>query len=99
MNQLLSVIRYDTFGALVADDILNSYPKDSQLVGVARAMIAVVVTLCYPLQSHPSRGSALVVIFIRGNMVGSGGSAGCCCTVHVAPYCLSEGAHVSRVTP
>ena len=56
------MIRYDTFGALVADDILNSYPKDSQLVGVARAMIAVVVTLCYPLQSHPSRGSALVVL-------------------------------------
>ena len=62
MNPLLLVTRYDTFGALVADDILNSYPKDSQLVGVARAMIAVVVTLCYPLQSHPSRGCALVVI-------------------------------------
>ncbi len=68
MNPLLLVTRYDTFGALVADDILNSYPKDSQLVGVARAMIAVVVTLCYPLQSHPSRGSALVVIFIRGTL-------------------------------
>ena len=46
---------YATFGSKVASDILSSYPPASPLVGVARVMIALVVTCCYPLQAHPSR--------------------------------------------
>jgi len=46
---------YSTFGALVKPDILRSYPPASSVVGIARTMIAGIVTCCYPLQAHPSR--------------------------------------------
>ena len=50
----LAASGYATFGSEVAPDILSSYPPASPLVGVARVMIAWVVTCCYPLQA--SRG-------------------------------------------
>ena len=52
---LLAVPGYATFGALVQDDVLKSYPTDSKLVAVARIGISLIVTLCYPLQAHPTR--------------------------------------------
>ena len=54
---------YATFGADVKGDVLESYPSDSLVVGVARMAISLIVTLCYPLQCHPSRG-CLTSIFV-----------------------------------
>jgi len=46
---------YETFGNKVQSNILSNYPADSMVVAVARLMISLVVTFCYPLQAHPSR--------------------------------------------
>lgn len=46
----------------VCSDILSSYPSSNALVAVARCLIAVVVTCCYPLQAHPARGCIASVV-------------------------------------
>ena len=51
---------YATFGAYVHSDVLTSYPT-SPLLAVARVAVAIVVTLSYPLQSHPSRACVLAI--------------------------------------
>ena len=47
--------RYATFGSLVEPDVLESYPGSSRLVAAARIGVSLIVTMCYPLQSHPTR--------------------------------------------
>jgi len=53
---ILAYSGYFTYGDGVASDVLESYPATSKIVGVARMSISLIVTLCYPLQAHPSRG-------------------------------------------
>lgn len=53
---ILAYSGYFTYGDGVASDVLESYPAMSKIVGVARMAISLIVTLCYPLQAHPSRG-------------------------------------------
>lgn len=49
---------YLTFGSAVGHDVLTTYPA-SPLVSACRLLLAIVVALSYPLQSHPARGCAL----------------------------------------
>lgn len=53
---VLATAGYLTFGSYVNGDILKSYPQASGIVAVARIGISFIVTMCYPLQAHPSRG-------------------------------------------
>ena len=46
--------------------MLESYPEGSRLVGVARLAVSLIVTLCYPLQAHPSRGCITSIIVACG---------------------------------
>mmetsp|Transcript_39714 Transcript_39714/g.104885 ORF Transcript_39714/g.104885 Transcript_39714/m.104885 type:complete len:479 (-) Transcript_39714:273-1709(-) len=59
---VLAIAGYLTYGDAVASDVLESYPDDSLLVGVARIAISLIVTLCYPLQAHPSRGCITSIV-------------------------------------
>ncbi|KAL1528762.1 hypothetical protein AB1Y20_010092 [Prymnesium parvum] len=49
------VWRYLTFGDYLTGDILKKYPEGSKVVAIARIGISLIVTMCYPLQAHPSR--------------------------------------------
>ncbi|KAG8460572.1 hypothetical protein KFE25_011347 [Diacronema lutheri] len=62
---------YLTYGSHVAPDVLLSYPPDSPWVTAARAALAVVVVLSYPLQAHPSRRCFLTLL--RSARRGGGG--------------------------
>jgi len=59
---------YYTFGPEVASDVLAgepgklSYPDKAALVIVGRIAIAIVVTMCYPLQVHPGRGCLISLL-------------------------------------
>ena len=52
---------YGTFGARVRGDILTSYPT-SPLLATARLAIATVVSLSYPLLSHPARACIIAIL-------------------------------------
>jgi len=53
---VLAFAGYLTYGDEVKSDVLENYPEQSLLVGIARLAVSLIVTLCYPLQAHPSRG-------------------------------------------
>jgi len=53
---VLATAGYLTFGDTVKSDILESYPSSSKVVAVSRIGVSIIVTLCYPLQAHPTRG-------------------------------------------
>jgi len=61
---------YYTFGNRVNDDILSSYPSSRPIVAIARCLIAIVVTCCYPLQAHPSRGCITSIILVAQRGLG-----------------------------
>lgn len=54
----MAVAGYATYGSNVAHDVLMSYPA-SPIVSGCRVLVALLVTLSYPLQSHPARTCAL----------------------------------------
>ena len=58
---VVALAGYLTFGEHVASDVLASYPP-SALVSGCRLLVAVLVTLSYPLQSHPARSCALSLL-------------------------------------
>ena len=59
---VLAFAGYFAYGDEVKSDILTNYPKRSKLVAAARLAISLVVTLCYPLQAHPSRGCVTSIV-------------------------------------
>jgi len=48
---------YYSLGSSVKSNIINSYPTDSQLMGVTRVLISLLVACTFPLQAHPFRAS------------------------------------------
>ena len=52
---------YLTFGATVDGDILDNYPV-KPLITVARAFVAALVALSFPLQCHPSRQCVMTLL-------------------------------------
>lgn len=60
----LATSGYSSFGSAVKSNILSNYPQDSVVVAIARLMISLVVSCCYPLQAHPSRKSIVSILEI-----------------------------------
>lgn len=54
---VVGIIGYLTFGNFVNGNIITMYPKDSKLSLIGRLCIVIMVSLSYPLQCHPCRGS------------------------------------------
>lgn len=54
---LVGIIGYLTFGNKVDANIITMYPKDSIPSLIGRLCIVVMVSLSFPLQCHPCRGS------------------------------------------
>lgn len=67
---VVGVIGYLTFGNSVNGNIITMYPKNSILSLIGRLCIVIMVSLSFPLQCHPCRGSVNHVIhFITQGVV------------------------------
>ena len=64
---IVGVSGYLTFGNSVGGNIISMYPKDSILSLIGRLCIVIMVSLSYPFQCHPCRGSINHVIFFIKN--------------------------------
>lgn len=64
---IVGISGYLTFGDYVGGNIISMYPKDSILSLIGRLCIVIMVSLSYPLQCHPCRGSINHVIFFIKN--------------------------------
>lgn len=60
---LVGITGYLTFGESVNGNIISMYPKNSLLSLFGRLCIVIMVSLSYPLQCHPCRGSINHVIY------------------------------------
>lgn len=69
---LIGIIGYLDFGDSVNANIISMYPKDSKLSLIGRLSIVIMVSLSFPLQCHPCRGSINHVIYFILNGVKSG---------------------------
>lgn len=69
---VVGIFGYLTFGNDVNGNIITMYPKDSISSLIGRLCIVVMVSLSFPLQCHPCRGSINHVIFFIRNGVKSG---------------------------
>eukprot|EP01032_Pedospumella_encystans_P014512 gene14512-16659_t len=58
---VLAGVGYATFGSLVENDILVSYPTN-YFTSIARVFISLLVLLSYPMQCHPARRCILTII-------------------------------------
>jgi len=56
-----SFLGYATYGSMIQPNLLKGYPEDNAAVQLARFSFAVLATLSYPLQAHPSRVSILAL--------------------------------------
>lgn len=54
---LVGIFGYLTFGNTVNGNIITMYPRDSVTSLIGRLCIVIMVSLSYPLQCHPCRGS------------------------------------------
>lgn len=54
---VVGVLGYLTFGRAVSPNIITMYPSDSVTSLVGRMCIVVMVSMAFPLQCHPCRGS------------------------------------------
>lgn len=54
---LVGIVGYLTFGNIVNANIISMYPRDSVSSLVGRLCIVIMVSLLFPLQCHPCRGS------------------------------------------
>lgn len=77
---------YMTYGNLVANDVLSSYPR-VPIVTVSRLLFAILVMFSYPMQAHPSRLSALALMHkfypARANEGGVNGGTAAAATAKV----------------
>lgn len=69
---IVGILGYLTFGNAVNGNIITMYPKDSIPSLIGRLCIVVMVSLSFPLQCHPCRGSINHVIYFVRNGVKSG---------------------------
>lgn len=60
---IVGITGYLTFGSNVNGNIITMYPKDSISSLIGRLCIVVMVSLSFPLQCHPCRGSVNHVVF------------------------------------
>lgn len=60
---IVALAGYLTFGDLVNGNIITMYPRKSLTSLVGRLCIVVMVSLSFPLQCHPCRGSVNHVVF------------------------------------
>lgn len=68
---VVGILGYLTFGDAVNANIITMYPKDSVVSLIGRLCIVIMVSLSYPLQCHPCRGSVNHVIHFIQNGVSS----------------------------
>lgn len=68
---VVGVIGYLSFGNFVNGNIITMYPKDSISSLIGRLCIVIMVSLSFPLQCHPCRGSINHVIHFITNGVHS----------------------------
>lgn len=69
---VVGIFGYMSFGDSVNGNIITMYPKDSISSLIGRLCIVIMVSLSYPLQCHPCRGSINHVIhFIRNGVQSS----------------------------
>lgn len=59
---ILAFAGYVTFGSKVLPDVLRSYSDEAVLPNISRVAIVFLVTVSYPLQSHPTRLSVLSLL-------------------------------------
>lgn len=57
---ITALMGYFTYGSTIASDVLKSYP-DNAVVSFTRIVFAILATLSYPMQVHPSRNSWLAL--------------------------------------
>lgn len=69
---VVGILGYLTFGNNVNSNIITMYPRDSVPSLIGRLCIVIMVSLSFPLQCHPCRGSVNHVIFFVRNGVKSG---------------------------
>lgn len=69
---IVGITGYLTFGRSANGNIITMYPKESVLSLIGRLCIVIMVSLSYPLQCHPCRGSINHVIFFICNGMKSG---------------------------
>lgn len=69
---VVGILGYLTFGNDVNANIISMYPKDSVPSLIGRMCIVIMVSLSFPLQCHPCRGSVNHVMFFIRNGVQSG---------------------------
>lgn len=68
---IVGILGYLTFGDTVNANIITMYPKDSIVSLIGRLCIVIMVSLSFPLQCHPCRGSVNHVIHFIQNGVSS----------------------------
>lgn len=66
---VVGILGYLTFGKKVNANIITMYPRDSVASLVGRLCIVIMVSLSFPLQCHPCRGSVNHVIYFVRNGV------------------------------
>lgn len=72
---VVGILGYLTFGDSVNANIITMYPKDSMPSLVGRLCIVIMVSLSFPLQCHPCRGSVNHVIhFIQHGVLSDAAS-------------------------
>lgn len=72
---IVGILGYLTFGDSVNANIITMYPKDSIPSLVGRLCIVIMVSLSFPLQCHPCRGSVNHVLhFIQNGVLTDGPS-------------------------
>ncbi|KAM9936685.1 hypothetical protein OXX80_003766 [Metschnikowia pulcherrima] len=69
---VVGVLGYLTFGDAVNANIISMYPRDSITSLIGRLAIVVMVSLSFPLQCHPCRGSLNHVLHFVRHGVSSG---------------------------
>ncbi|GEQ71477.1 hypothetical protein JCM33374_g5161 [Metschnikowia sp. JCM 33374] len=69
---VVGILGYLTFGNSVNANIISMYPRDSVPSLIGRLAIVIMVSLSFPLQCHPCRGSVNHVIYFIRNGVSSG---------------------------
>lgn len=68
---LVGIVGYLTFGNAVNANIISMYPKNSVSSLIGRLCIVIMVSLLFPLQCHPCRGSLNHIRFFIANGVRS----------------------------
>lgn len=58
----ISISGYHTFGIYTHSNILTNYSANNTIIAIARILVAINVSFCYPLQLHPCRNSLFELV-------------------------------------